>query len=100
MANFRARTADGRTVDDIAPATLRPLLTEASGTVIMEGPAGQLAEASSAADGRWRIEVATAADAPREAATVPNADAAFDALRSWAADDDWWREAFSWSPVS
>jgi len=29
---------------------------------------------------------------------VPNGDAAFDALRSWAADDDWWLEAFTWRP--
>jgi hypothetical protein len=99
MANFRARSEDGRSVEDVTPATLRPLLTAASGTVIMEGPAGQLARANSAGEGRWRIEVAPAADAPREAATVPNADAAFDTLRSWAAGDDWWREAFSWSPV-
>ncbi len=99
MANFRARSEDGQTIEDVTPVTLRPLLNAASGTVIMEGPAGQLARASSAADGRWRIEVTAAADAPREAATVPNADAAFDTLRSWAADDGWWREAFSWSPV-
>ncbi len=99
MANFRALTEDGQSVEDITPATLRPLLTAESGTVIMEGPSGQVARASSAEEGRWRIEVAATAEAPREVATVPNADAAFDTLRSWAAGDNWWREAFSWSPV-
>ena len=100
MANFRARTGDGRDVEDVTPATLRPLLTAANAPVIIEGPAGQVARVSSAEGGRWRIEVAAGAEAPREAATVPNTDAAFDALRSWAADDDWWREAFTWSPIS
>jgi len=33
------------------------------------------------------------------ATEVPNTDAAFDLLRSWAADDGWWRDAFSWRPV-
>ena len=35
----------------------------------------------------------------RWSATVPNTDAAFDALRSWAADDGWWLEAFTWTPA-
>ena len=26
-----------------------------------------------------------------------NTDAAFDILRSWAAGDGWWEEAFSWT---
>jgi hypothetical protein len=41
----------------------------------------------------------TAPAGPAIAATSPNSDAAFDALRSWSADEDWWREAFTWSPL-
>jgi hypothetical protein len=39
----------------------------------------------------------TAPAGPAIVATLPNGDAAFDALRSWSADDGWWREAFTWS---
>jgi len=49
--------------------------------------------------GRWRLEL-TAPAGPAIVVTLPNGDAAFDALRSWSADDDWWREAFTWSPLS
>jgi hypothetical protein len=43
--------------------------------------------------------VVTAAGTSPLQATVPNTDAAFDALRSWAADDGWWQDAFRWAPV-
>ncbi|GAB3761653.1 hypothetical protein [Microlunatus parietis] len=99
MANFRATTGDGRVIEEITPETLRPLLTGGAGSVIMEGPDGRVARAESADDGRWMIKITPGQDAPSEAATVPNGDAAFDALRSWAADDDWWREAFTWTPL-
>jgi hypothetical protein len=33
-------------------------------------------------------------------ATVPVTDAALDTLRSWAEEDDWWQEAFSWDLVT
>jgi hypothetical protein len=40
----------------------------------------------------------TAPAGPAIVAISPNSDAAFGALRSWSADDDWWREASTWSP--
>lgn len=98
MANFRATTGDGQVIEEITPETLRPLLAAGTGSVIMEGPAGQVARAEAADGGRWTIEVSQGPDGPNESATVPNGDAAFDTLRSWAAGDDWWREAFSWTP--
>jgi hypothetical protein len=41
-----------------------------------------------------------AVSAAATAAEVPNTDAAFDLLRSWAADDGWWAEAFRWRPAA
>ncbi|MFC7624081.1 hypothetical protein [Microlunatus sp. GCM10028923] len=99
MANFRATTGDGRVIEEITPEALRPLLAAGTGSVIMEGPDGRAAQAEAGDDGRWLIKLTGGPDGPKESATVPNGDAAFDALRSWAADDDWWREAFSWTPL-
>lgn len=99
MSTFRARTDDQQVIEDVTPEALRPLLTDGSGSVIMDGPAGRTAWADREESGRWRL-VVTGASGPTLTATVPNGDAAFDALRSWAADDDWWREAFSWAPES
>jgi len=45
----------------------------------------------------WQIELT---EANRTlVAEVPVTDAALDTLRSWAEEDDWWQEAFSWRPV-
>jgi len=106
VTGFRGSDDRGRVADPLTPENLRPLLWEAQTSVVVErvgdGPAAQ-ARATRAPGGRWtmRVDVMTGAGAGQEplAATVPNTDAAFDALRSWAADDGWWREAFTWTPV-
>ena len=100
MTGFRGTDDTGRVADPLTPESLRPLLWEAPESVLVEpvhDPAAQ-ALAVRAAGGRWRLEV-RAPGADPVVATVPNTDAAFDALRSWAADDGWWQEAFSWSPA-
>ena len=48
-------------------------------------------------DSGWRIEL-TETDRTL-VAEVPVTDAALDTLRSWAEEDDWWQEAFSWRSV-
>jgi hypothetical protein len=100
VTGFRGRDDSGRVADPLTPESLRPLLWEAPTSVLVErlagAPAAQ-AVATRAEGGRWRVEVSSGAGQPL-VATVPNTDAAFDALRSWAADDDWWQQAFSWSP--
>lgn len=63
--------------------------------VIIDGPGGTMARAVAVDGGRWRLELSD----PAIVATLLNGDAAFDALRSWLADDDWWREAITWSPL-
>ncbi|QYN33585.1 hypothetical protein K1T35_34610 [Pseudonocardia sp. DSM 110487] len=66
--------------------------------MIIDSLGGTMARAAAVDGGRWRLEL-TAPAGPAIVATSPNGDAAFDALRSWSADDDWWREAFTWSPL-
>ena len=101
MTGFRGSDDLGRVADPLTPESLRPLLWEAETSVVVErvadGPAAQ-ARATRAPGGRWALQVGGAGQDP-VVATVPNTDAAFDALRSWAADDGWWLEAFSWAPV-
>lgn len=98
MTGFRASTADGRTVEDVTPADLRPLLTEDVEFVIFEsaerGP-DQFVQATRS-DGAWHVEVRRGSDADHLGAGVPNADAVFDVMRSWANDDGWWVDAFTW----
>ncbi|SDS10030.1 hypothetical protein SAMN04488543_1070 [Friedmanniella luteola] len=101
MTGFRGTDDAGRVADPLTPESLRPLLWEAPTSVLLErvaDPAVPRAEATRVPGGRWAVEVRSG-DGERLVATVPNTDAAFDALRSWAADDGWYREAFSWSPV-
>ena len=100
MTGFRARDDAGRVADPLTPESLRPLLGEAAESVLVEGLAdgSGTAVAHRVPGGRWSLEVRPASGAAL-AAEVPNTDAAFDALRSWAADDGWWLDAFSWRPV-
>jgi hypothetical protein len=101
MSGFRGTDDTGRVADPLTPESLRPLLWEAAASVLVEpvaGTAGSRALAVRAPAGRWRVEVGRPGEDPL-VATVPNTDAAFDALRSWAADDGWWLEAFTWTPA-
>ena len=101
MTAFRGRDDAGRVADPLTPESLRPLLEEAPESVLVErvadGPAAS-ALARRAPGGRWSLEVRSG-PAGALVAEVPNTDAAFDALRSWAADDGWWQDVFSWRPV-
>jgi hypothetical protein len=100
VTGFRGSDDSGRVADPLTPENLRPLLTGAPASVLVERTAAPTAQARATRlpAGRWTVEVRPA-DGPALVATVPNTDAAFDALRSWAADDDWYREAFTFAPV-
>ena len=101
MTELRGTDDSGRVADPLTPETLRPLLQEASASVLVQAradPSATQALATRADGGRWRVQVRSGGG-DALVATVPNTDAAFDALRSWAADDGWWLEAFSWSPA-
>jgi hypothetical protein len=101
VTGFRGTNDAGGVADPLTPESLRPLLWEATDWVLVErvadGPASG-ARARRVPGGRWSIEVRPESTAALTA-EVPNTDAAFDALRSWAADDGWWLEAFGWRRV-
>ena len=99
MTELRGVDDSGRVADPLTPETLRPLLQEAQVSVLVESrsdPSAARALATRVDRGRWRVRVRSGGG-DTLVATVPNTDAAFDALRSWAADDGWWLEAFTWS---
>lgn len=103
MTGFRGWTENGQIIDDLTPETLRPLLLSASTFVEVDHP-GRGADVAARADktgpGRWQVQLSPN-DGGRPVRTDEvNTDAAFDILRSWAAGDDWWRDAFSWTPLS
>ena len=102
MTGFQGQDDKGRVVEDLTPETLRVLLSQTDGYVVVHdlssaGP--RRAEARRRDGGGWRVEVHGEPVGPRRVATAPNTDAAFDLLRSWAAGDGWWRDAFSWKRV-
>lgn len=102
VSGFRGSDDAGRTVEDLTPANLRELLRTAEQYVVVENP-GWGAEFSGRAQrlgdsGAWRVEIRSG-PAWHLATTAANVDATFDILRSWAAADGWWQEAFVWRPV-
>jgi hypothetical protein len=90
----------GRLADPLNPENLRTLLRQAQAFVLVEAPDGASARAERVGAERWSVLLRPAASAAGRAAEVPNTDAAFDLLRSWAADDGWWAEAFRWRPAA
>lgn len=101
MTGFRGWNETERVVDPLTPETLRPMLLGASEFVVVDNPswgAGSTARATRTDAERWVIEITAEATESLRATNV-NSDAAFDILRSWAAGDEWWRDAFSWSPL-
>ena len=117
MSNFRATDASGRVIDPATPESLRPMLVELAADEVPgqflllseverseversgSGVPGMAeARATPTGGGRWLLQVSRG-PAERLVAVAPNTDATFDVLRSWAADDGWWAEAFSWTPL-
>ena len=101
MRALRGTDDTGRLADPLHPENLRDLLTQAPASVVLddEGP-GPAARAERVGAERWRVEVRSPGRTDRLVTEVPNTDAAFDVLRSWAADDGWWQEVFLWRPVT
>lgn len=102
MTGFRGWTEDVEVIDPLTPETLRELVSTAQDFVRVDHPSrgGEFsAQATRTGPERWQVEVRL--DRPdRHVQTVDvNGDAAFDILRSWAAGDGWWEDAFSWTPL-
>ena len=96
----------------MAPESLRPFLLERSdasaGGVELHAveddveDGGRLtgfARVEPQPDGSWLVRIREDQDGERVlTGGAPNTDAVYDLLRSWAAGDGWWQEAFSWDP--
>jgi len=98
MEDLRGTDDAGRTAEPLDPENLRTLLHHAGAFVEVAAAAGpgRSARAERAGTERWSVAVGGTGEEVL-VALLPNTDAAFDVLRSWVADDGWWREAFTWS---
>lgn len=95
MPMYSVRDGSGTTISEIGPNSLLRFLKECTdsaelrrddwpGRAVIARPNGE----------RWQIEIVDADQ--HQTAVVPNIDAALDTMRSWAEDDGWWAEAFTW----
>lgn len=103
MTRFRGWTETEQIMDPLTPETLRPLLLTATEFVVLDNPDwGEqfYAQALRTGPELWQVEVRLGGDARHYQTYNVNTDAAFDILRSWAAADGWWQEAFTWTPLS
>jgi hypothetical protein len=101
VTSLRGTDDTGRTAAPLDPENLRTLLQGAAASVALEpadGGPGPAARAERDGPIRWSVQV-SGPTGPL-VASLPNTDAAFDALRSWVADDGWWEQAFSWRPAA
>ncbi len=103
MTGFRGTDDSGRVVDDLTPETLRALMEAAAASVLVENPGwgpdhSARARRHEGAEG-WRVEIRGGGPDRHSFTDAPSLPAAYDILRSWAAADGWWQEAFSWQPV-
>ncbi|MBO0813500.1 MAG: hypothetical protein J2P23_15850 [Microlunatus sp.] len=98
MASYSLTDPSGNELTGVGPDTLLAVLNECTDYTVLHRDdwPERTALARRQADG-WQIEL-TDGDLT-QAARVPNTDAALDTLRSWAEEDDWWQEAFSWRPI-
>jgi hypothetical protein len=102
MTGFRGWTENTEVVEPLTPESLRELLNTAEEFVVMDNPSwGEqfFAQALRTSPEHWQVEIRLGSK-DRHLHTVDvNGDAAFDILRSWAAADGWWEDAFTWTPL-
>jgi hypothetical protein len=100
VTGFVGRSDNDQVVDPLTPESLRELLLAARELVVVEDRTRGhhfFAQALRLSAEIWRVEVH--ADDGGLWTEAANTDAAFDILRSWAAADGWWEDAFSWRRV-
>ena len=99
MPTYTVSDAEGNTISQVAPNSLKKFLDECRtyAELRRDDWPGRAAVARPA-DGRWQVEIIDGEQ--RLVATTPNTDATLDVMRAWAEEDDWWAEAFTWTPAS
>jgi len=105
---FRGTDDTGHRADPLDPENLRALLAQGGSELLVEEVAdagvdptpttGRTVRARRGEGEHWTVEVRPA-EGPVLRSGTPNTDATFDLVRSWCADDGWWRDAFSWESV-
>lgn len=99
MTSYSVTDGSGAELTDIGPDTLLKCLQECTDYVVLRRD--DWPDRSALArrqDAGWQIELTDGGST--RVAQVPVTDAALDTLRSWAEEDDWWQEAFSWQQVA
>ncbi len=96
-ARYTVTDETGNAVADVVPDSLRRFLRDCQGTAVLrrDDQPGRWAAARRDTSG-WRVEIGD--QHQRLVAHTPNTDATLDVLRAWAEDDQWWAEAFTWTP--
>lgn len=101
MASYTVTDRSGNVRTDVGPDTLLTILQQLQRStdfvVLRRDDWPDRSALARRQDTGWEIEIAQADRTL--VADVPITDAALDTLRSWAEDDDWWQEAFSWRPA-
>lgn len=98
MPSYSVTDASGDELTDIGPDTLLKVLRDCTDYALLRRD--DWPDRSALArrlEVGWRIELTEAGRTL--VAEVPNTDAALDTLRSWAEEDGWWQEAFTWRPA-
>jgi hypothetical protein len=98
MPRFTVTDATGANVKDVTPDALLRFLGDCNDYAeLRRDDWPDRSVLARPTDGGWQVEIADADD--RVVAWTPNTDAALDVMRSWAEEDDWWQEAFTWRPA-
>lgn len=85
------------TIEGVVPDTLQAFLRDCDGTAVLRRDDWPDRYAAARRDDTgWRVKIADQHEAL--VAHTPNTDATLDVLRAWAEEDDWWAEAFTWTP--
>jgi hypothetical protein len=98
VPSYTVTDASGNSVTDVGPDELLKFLAECGDyAVLHRDDWPDRSVLARPEDAGWQIEIT--AGEHTEVGWVPNTDAALDVLRSWAEEDDWWQEAFTWRPA-
>lgn len=97
MPTYTVTDDAGRSISPVVPDTLAVFLRDCQSIAVLRRDdwPGRFAAARREGTG-WQVEIADGDHGL--VAHTPNTDATLEVLRAWAEEDDWWAEAFTWTP--